>query len=195
MKAMNRIFVYLVLAWAMALVPVSSAYAVVIELDPSQTEIGQGDVFSIDVVANGVFEGLDLLDEVLAFGFDVTVSDASVVRLLGATVASPFDDDSGLFPDTDVAGSAFPGIANDGASDRLLLATLIFESLTKGVTSVGIQSDLSDFNEGLIYFLSSPVDISTSMLVTVPEPASYWLLFAALAAGLAGRARRVRALV
>ena len=56
----------------------------------------------MDVIANNVFDGLDPFDEVLAFGFDVSVSDTSLVSFVGATVTPPFDDDSGFFLDTGV---------------------------------------------------------------------------------------------
>ena len=45
---------------------------------------------------------------------------------------------------TDVAGMAFPGVIGDG----ILLASLSFSFLVTGDFSLGIVSDLSDFNEG-----------------------------------------------
>ena len=101
----------------------------------------------------GTFDGLDPLEEVLAFGFDVSVDNPALVSFGGASIASPFNDDSAFFPGTDVAGSAFPGIPNDGTNDTIQLATLSFQALDVGSTSLGIFSDTLDLNEGLFYFL------------------------------------------
>ena len=89
-----------------------------------------------------------------------------------------------FFPDTDVAGSVFPGIPNDGTNDTIQLATLSFQALNVGSTSIGIFSDIIDLNEGLVYFLSGNTDITASTNITIvekpdtviPEPSTYALL-------------------
>jgi len=167
----------------------SAVQAISVQLDVVPS-IAVGETFNVDVIVNDVFVGKDGFEEALAFGFDVTISDSSIVSLIGVSVASPFDDDSAFFPNTDVAGSVFPGIANDGLNDSLLLATLTFQALLPGNLSLGIVSDLLDLNEGLIYFLDAPVDITaTTSLTVVPLPAPVWLFGSGLL-GLVGIARR-----
>ena len=146
--------------------------AVTINLSLSDSSIHVGEGFSMDIIAEDVFAGLDVFEEVVAFGFDVFVSDSTLVSYLGASVSSPFDDDSVFFPNTDVAGSTFPGIANDGLNDTIQLATLEFAAIASGPLSLGIVSDANGFNEGLIYLISGNVDISTTTALIVGEPSS-----------------------
>ena len=148
----------------------------VVSLELSTTDVIVGNDFAINVIADGV----DIIDPVfgdgdlLAFGFDIDF-DAFEFDFLGATVAPPFNDDSLSFPDTDVAGSTFPGIGGDD----ILLATLSFTPLLAGDFSIGIISDLTDWNEGLITFFNESINITQSIGVKVspvPEPATILLL-------------------
>jgi len=172
---------------------VSQAHALSIQLAPSDANITAGENFTIDVVASGIFDGL-FFDEVIAFGFDVNVADTSLLAYTGATVNSFFWDDSASFGNTDVAGSAFPGVTDN----QITLATLSFTALTNGMTTLGIFSDLGDWNEGLIYAFNGPVNLTTYLDLSVspnsapvPEPATIFLFTSGLA-GLAGVARKKR---
>lgn len=151
----------------------------VVSLELSTTDVIVGNDFDINVIADGVFFDQVFGDgDLLAFGFDIGFDD-SEFDFNGATVAPPFMDDSAFFPDTDVAGSTFPGIGGDD----ILLSTLSFTPLLAGNFSIGIISDLLDRNEGLILagLLGPPfsVDITQSIDVKVspvPEPATIVLL-------------------
>ena len=166
---------------------VAQAATVQLDVEPS---VGIGATFDMNVIINEAFSGKGGLEEILAFGFDVTIEDNSIVSLINTSVAFPFDDDSDFFENTDVAGSAFPGLPNDGSYDSLLLGTLTFMAMAPGTVSIGIYSDLTDFNEGLIYLFDSPLDITTTTSITViPIPYPIWL-FASGLVGLISIARR-----
>jgi hypothetical protein len=179
MKSSQRFVIPI--AVAMVVLVGSSAQALTIELHlPGAVRVG--DTLALEVHATGVFDELDVLDEVLAFGFDVLISDGSLISFQGATIAAPFDDDSGLFPNTDVAGSAFPALPNDGNHNTLRLATLLFRALDVGALSLGIVSNTSDLNEGIVYVLVGNKDVtaSTPLIIvprsSAPEPQAFALL-------------------
>ncbi|NHN36169.1 hypothetical protein G8764_02550 [Pseudomaricurvus alcaniphilus] len=150
----------------------SSANALLINLDISDSDVRVGETFTVNVGISDVFGGLAPLEEVIFFGFDVVNNDPVVLQYLGATVQSPFLDDSAFFIDTDVAGSAFAGIPNTPANSSLVLASLDFLALTVGNPSLGIASDLTDPNEGLGYFLRGNLDISKQIQLDIRAAAS-----------------------
>ena len=94
-----------------------------------------------------------------------------------------------MFPNTDVAGSAFPGI--QGGVD-ITLATLNFTPSLAGTFSLVIYSDLADLDEGLFTLDSDQVDITTcSKVNVVPIPTTLLLLATGLV-GLVTLKRRFR---
>lgn len=175
-----------------------AAQALQVELVPSEATVAVGEALTLEVVVTEVFDGLAAAEEVLAFGFDVFLADPGRVAFTGATVAAPFDDDSAFLPETDVAGSVFPGLANTAANATLTLAILGFQALAEGTPVVGIVSDVADPNEGLVLFDAGNVDLTariplsiTPAATPVPEPQA-WLLLSVALAGLAGYGWRLR---
>lgn len=176
---------------AIGLCLVLSSYSVIAAPIPSlklsvlDSEIHTGVAFDIDVIAVGVAA----LDEVLAFGFDVIHS--SSFKFNNATVGTGFNDDSAMFPNTDVAGSAFPGIEG---GDDITLATLNFTPFLVGTFSLVIYTDLAVPNEGLFTLDIPQIDITTCSKVgvnVVPIPTTLLLLGTSLV-GLVAFRRRFR---
>ena len=160
-----------------------------VDLDLLNPTINIGDSFVINVTAHGVtdfdpFSGF--FDELLAFNFNVVAPSGFAFN--GATVNPSFDDDSALFPD--VAGHAFPGITGND----ILLASLDFSALAEGDSSLGISSNVST-GQGLFTFFYGPLDITTSIPVTVnapvPEPSTILLVSLGLIS-LAGAKKRFK---
>ena len=97
-----------------------------------------------------------------------------------------------MFLNTDVAGSAFPGIIGD---EDITLATLNFTSFQGGSFSLVIYSDLADPNEGLFTFGIPQVDITTCSKVNVapiPIPSTLLLFGTSLAGLVAFKKKRFR---
>ncbi|HEX3646265.1 MAG TPA: PEP-CTERM sorting domain-containing protein [Vicinamibacterales bacterium] len=152
--------------------------------------------FDLTVQAQDVFAGRDLSTDIaISFGFDVGVSDPSILSFLGAT-SGPLFDAATSEPGTDVFAAAFGqhgfGI-EPGASEPVLLATLHFKAHGSGPATIVISSDLSNLFQGLQFFdapfqdsIDGRVAVSAVSSTPVPEPAT--LLLSAI--GLIGIASR-----
>jgi hypothetical protein len=188
-------FLIRALTAAVALVALApAASAVSLTLAPSSTTVSVGDAFTVDVYVDEVLDQ-DLL---LAFGFDVLTG--AGLSYQSAAVGAAFFDDSAFFPETSVAGSAFPGLSGDG----IHLATLSF--LANGVAgqhllSLGTDASNFGFVEGLFTefsvleiaaSLSIMVNDVTVPPVSVPSPAGGWLMALAMMELARRRRRAVR---
>ena len=169
-----------------------AAHAATIELDTVGTPtVGQS--FDVQVRVDAPFQDLPSDEQLLAFGFHLDF-DASQLQLDSFTPAAGWEDDSArLAPDV-FSASIFPGVDNAGQGD-LLLATLHFDVLQTGTTTVSLATDAGDFNQGLIFLETDPLAITGSDVLTlaspsaVPEPSNMLLMIAGLV-GFAGWRRR-----
>lgn len=135
-----------------------------------------GSSFTAQVAVIAPFSGGYAGDELLAFGFDLGF-DTSKLQLASVQVAPGWDDDSANLPGVSVAGSAFPGVGDEGQAS-LSLATLTFTVLAEGKVDILVRSDsLSNLNEGLTYALGSNAELlGHTQISLVPEPSSALLM-------------------
>lgn len=162
------------------------AHAETITLNVADT-VTAGSPFDVLVQVNGLFDGWTPDDTLLAYGFNVTVPNSSIFNYAGETAGPLFDDL--LIPGGNpmVAGIA-QNLFGVGPADfigPLTLATLHFDALETGTTTIGVTWDSSDLNPGLAYFDLTSGGIEASKTATsesVPEPSS--ILMSATALGL-----------
>jgi len=137
--------------------------------------------FDVVVQARDLFVGRDATTDLLiAYGFNVTVSDSAILQFVGATSGALFDPAT-TEPGTNVFAAAFgqngfgiePGIA-----EPVTLAVLHFTALGPGPASILVTSDVSNPFQGLQYF-NAPFQesiVGTVSVTTLPEPATILLM-------------------
>lgn len=186
-----------ILAGTLLLVGITSLKAQAtptVSLNLLDSEIYVGDNFDVQVWVDGDDIGLELL----SFGFDIDIFD-SAFFYDGYTVETGFDDDSD-WVDPQIAGSAFPGIADD----EWLLATLSFTAIETGTGSLQISGITDQLFYGLAYEID-PItlgwyDINASLDITinsstpspVPEPTTMLLFGIGISGFIGSNIRRMK---
>src|SRR5262245_1192928 len=192
MKRLAVVTAALLAAWA------SPAAAASITVSGPSIVSGSFDVL---VTATNLFAGRDpSTDLIISYGFDVTVSNGSVLSFTGAT-SGPLFDPATSAPGTDVFGAAFGqsgfGI-EPGAPEPLLIATLHFTAIGSGPATIFVTSDLNNLFQGLQFFgdpfqesIAGNVSVRAVVPTAVPEPATLVLSVMGLTAA-AIRRRKVK---
>ena len=166
---------------------VSAQALPMVSLNPSSTILGFNEAFTVDVLVSGI----ESTNQLIAFGFDVGTDFGLTFN--GATIVSPFLDDSGFFASTDVAGSTFPSIFGD---DILLSTLSLVTGTTSGLLNLTVFTTPLDLGvSDALFTIDTTYDISKTAVIevnrtsTVPLPSTLLLLGLGLLS-LAPRLRR-----
>lgn len=176
------------------------AQATAVRLETSVLAPASGSQFNVRIVAD-----IDLADEIIGFGFDLSAS--ANIGFLGFTATVPFADDPfylAPFSDSDGIRGAAGGdllLGAPASGNNILLGTLLLQALSDGPAVISLSADdlIGNFSEGLIPLSVSLVNFMPTVApvtVTVggnavPEPGG--LASLALLALLATRRRRRQA--
>ena len=184
-------------ALALATYALPAGAATILLNTPSSPALGSS--FDVTVRLTGVFT-THPGDALAAFGFNIVIGNPSRVSYTGETIGTFFTDVSGVFgASPQVAGFATAGFLQAGDfTEPLTLAILHFRANALGVSTIGIATDLTDPNQGLLYLTASadPLNASSSANVTaaVPEPQTTIFIGLGLASLLLNRRRPNRSL-
>jgi hypothetical protein len=153
--------------------------------------------FDVVVTARSVFAGRDPLDLVISYGFNVGISNPSILSFLGAT-SGPLFDSATAQPGTDVFGAASGFGIDSLAVEPITLATLRFNATGAGLASIFISSNAGSVFQGLQFLfdpspgpIAGTVSVAATSAAAVPE-ASTFLLFGVGLAGGSGVVRGFR---
>jgi hypothetical protein len=182
----------------MEYIPAESAYAfpqipMSFTLDSANSQIQVGTTFDVDLVVHNLFANTSANERLLAFGLNVVSSISGLLEYQGSSINPLFSDDS-LLLGLHAAGSAFPGLSSPPPLTMTIsLATLHFKALATGQTSLSIDSNLLDFNQGLFFLNQGQVAISAQRsfdITAVPLPPSLLIFVSGVAVSFGGIRRK-----
>ncbi len=159
----------------------SNAWAVSVTFQPANQSVVNGNSVSVDLVA-------DLPNPVLGWGLDVSF-DTAILSLTNVAIGASWAPGIGLDGDG-LAGLAFPFPIS---GNNITLATLTFNTLAVGTSSLNASITPLDFTEGFplliggfdtVSFTTGSIEVTQGNTPAVPEPSTMLLM----ASGLAGLA-------
>ena len=158
----------------------ASAWAVMITLSPSTTDIYVGDVFSVDIMAD-----IAVSEPLLGWGLDIGNTSGLLTGTAPPVIGSAWLPVAGLDGDG-LAGLAFPFPV---VGSDVLLASLSFQATGVGMAELIPAITLGDLTEGFALAPSGFADVTFTNLtlnimerpVIIPEPGTVLLMLIVLA--------------
>lgn len=169
------------------LLSIAPSHAAIISfsLDTASSQVQVGDSFDVDLIVHNLFAN-DLADELLAFGLNAFYSTNGLLAFTGSTI-NPLFDDMSLATGLNASGLAFPGISDNAVVGQTFnLASLHFQALAAGNVSIFVDSELSDFNQGLTFLNQGQLAINSASsnfsISAVPLPPALLIFISGLVA-------------
>lgn len=150
-----------------AAVACSASATVIVRFDPPESTVSVGHQFQVKIMA-------DIYNPVVGWGLDVSYNSQKITTATPPVIGPSWSQ--GYAPDGDgLAGLAFPTSIN---GNNILLATLTFDALDMGETTLLASVTPGDLTEG---FPLDPTGFDTvtfeaGHVMVIPEPLSLFLL-------------------
>jgi len=172
---------------AVLLSAVGVANAGTLSISPSNTEVGIGDIFNLDI------KGSDFLDTIVGGGFDIAFNGAAL-ELVSVTIdpSWEFAPSGGVIDNA--AGSLTDASFNSFTTPRsgdFNVATLSFRAVAAGLWEVALAPSAVFVFSDIAANEVTPLFGSAEVLVVVPEPGVVAMMLGGLALlGFALRGRK-----